>query len=298
MYLKAWKLFYPILTAKKGLSSLVFGSVLCMIGIDYVFNWWSGRWWTSLQQYNTNAIINNLILFAALASIYVLIYGLSSYWSRHLEFQGREVLFNKYKEIWRSSNCTNPEQRLSEDTLLLPQLVLSLLKALLNTTIKIPLFLFVLFSIASWHVAMFLLLYAIVGTVISRIVAKKLVDLEVIQQRVEAAFRKQITYAVDGKADMPDLSSIKKNWISLASANKRLAWVQSLYSQCGVLVPYILLLGLYLKKAVDLGGLRRSVGSADEVLNSLSILVNSRDLLVQLQMVVIRLSELETGDKR
>ena len=31
---------------------------------------------------------------------------------------------------------------------------------------------------------------------------------------------------------------------------------------------------------------------------ALSILVNSRDLLVQLQMVIIRLSELETGDKK
>jgi ABC-type uncharacterized transport system fused permease/ATPase subunit len=293
MYIQALRLLYPILKAKKLLTSLVFGSVLIMIGLDYLFNIWGGRWMTSLQQYDIGAIYTNLGLFTALALIYVFIYGLSSYWTRFLEFSGREILFDKYKNIWQDSNCTNPEQRLSEDCILFSQLALSLLKALLNTAVKIPLFLWVLFSMSSWWVALILLAYAVVGTILSRLVSKKLVSLEVNQQRVEAEFRKDITYAVDGKRTMPTLEFIKANWASLATANKKLSWFVQFYDQLGVIVPYLLLLSLYMKKIIDLGGLRRVCGAAQEVLTSLSLLVNSRDMLVQLQMVVIRLSELE-----
>ena len=298
MYIQAWRLFKPILLAKRILTALVLGSVLFMIGMDYAFNWWAGRWWTSLQRYDTDGIVFNLGLFSILALIYVLIYGLSSYWSRMIEFNGREILYEKFKLVWKESGCSNPEQRLSEDVLLFSQLSLNLIKAFINALIKIPLFLYVLFTIASWWVAVALLAYAIVGTIISRMVATKLINLEILQQRLEAVFRKQMTYAVDGKAEMPTLDGIKGNWLQLAGANKRLSWVQSLYDQIGVIVPYLLLLGLYLKKVVDLGGLRRVVGAAQEVLSSLSILVNSRDLLVQLSMVLIRLKELETGDKK
>ena len=34
-------------------------------------------------------------------------------------------------------------------------------------------------------------------------------------------------------------------------------------------------------------------GASQEILTSLSVLINSRDIIVQLQMVVIRLKELE-----
>lgn len=297
MYIKAFKLILPILSQKKLLTSLVFGSVLVMIGLDYLFNIWGGRWMTSLQQYDSHSIMVNLGLFTVLALVYVFVYGLSSYWTRFLEFSGREILFDKYKETWSLTNCTNPEQRLSEDCILFSQLSLSLLKALLNTIIKIPLFLYVLFSMASWWVASILLLYAIVGTILSRLVSKKLVELEINQQRVEAEFRKDITYAVDGRRKMPTLEFIKKNWASLATANKQLSWFVQFYDQLGVIVPYLLLLSLYMKRVIDLGGLRRVCGAAQEVLTSLSLLVNSRDMLVQLQMVIIRLSELEISNE-
>lgn len=296
MYLKALKMILPALKANRLLTSLYLLSILFLIGMDYIFNWWGGQWMSSLQRYDSPAIIHNLILFTGLALIYVLVYGFSSYWTRFLEFSGREHLFEKYKLVWKQSNCTNPEQRLSEDCIALSHLVLTLIRAFINAAIKIPLFLFVLFNTAAWWVALAMLGYAIIGTILSRLVATKLINLEIIQQRVEAVFRKQMTYAVDGKAEIPTLTDIKQNWQKLASANKNLSWMQSFYDQIGVIVPYLLLLGLYLAKKVDLGGLRRVVGAAGEVLNSLSVLVNSRDLLVQLQMVVVRLEELESGE--
>ena len=142
---------------------------------------------------------------------------------------------------------------------------------------------------------MLLFLYAVVGTILSKIVSKKLVNLEYQQQGKEADFRKKITYAVDNNSIFPTLDEIKINWRQLAHQNKLLQFFQSGFGQIGVILPYIMLIPLFLAKKILLGGLFQVAGAGNTVLDSLSVLVNSRQLLVELTMCTRRLKEMEVN---
>lgn len=293
MYLQVWRLLFPALKENKKNSFLVVAGVLIMIALDVGFNSWRGLYYNALQIYDSKSVFLYLGLFCLLAIAYVLVYGFTSYFQRYLEFGVREHLFDKFSATWKSSNVSNPEQRLSSDGIIFGQLSLSLLKAIITATVKLPVFLCILYTVASWWVASILFLYAIGGTILSQIVSRKLINLEYLQETKEAEFRKLITYAVDKNSTFPTLDDIKTNWKLLATQNKYLSFFTSGYDQAGVIFPYILLLPLYLSKKILLGSLFQVAGAAREVLDSLSILVNSRDIIVQLSMVTRRLTEME-----
>ena len=293
MYLSALKLLWPALKEYRRLAILVICGTLSMIGLDVCFSYWQKYFYNALQDYNTHQVFLYLGVFGILAAVYVLVAGKSCYFQRFLEFGVRESLFVRFSKTWKLVSVTNAEQRLSSDTILFGQLSLTLLQSLMIAFIKLPVYLYILWSVASWKITLVLLVYAIVGTVLSRLVSKKLVDLEFVQESREADFRRLITYAVDNNSIFPTLDEIKINWVELARQNKLLQFFQSGFGQIGAILPYLLLLPLYLTKKILLGSLFQVAGAANEVLNSLSVLVNSRQLLVQLTMTTKRLKQME-----
>ena len=299
MYLKALKILWPAIKSQKKLSILVLLGLFCTIGLRVYFNYWNKFFYNSLQNYEADKVFYYLGMFAVAAGAFVLVTGFTAYWTRFLEFGIREHLFDRYSKTWDKVEVKNPEQRLSEDTIQFGRIMLSFLKTLINALVMLPVFLYILLSVANIWVATAGLAYALFGTYFSRRVAKPLVDLEFQQQQKEAEFRKQLTYAVDVKSNsiFPTLDDIKKNWMHLAKRNKYLSFYTSGYSQIGVIIPYILLLPLYLSKKILLGDLFQISSAMDKVLESLSVLIESRDVMVELTMVTQRLDQLEQGEK-
>lgn len=293
MYLSALKLLWPALKEYKRLAILVICGTLAMIGLDVCFSYWQKAFYNALQAYDAHQVFVYLGVFAILAAIYVLVAGFSNWFQRFLEFGIRENLFNRFSLTWKLVSVTNAEQRLSTDTISFAQLSLTLVQSLLVAVIKLPVYIYILWSVASWKISMVLFVYAVFGTVLSRVVSKKLVLLEYQQETREAKFRHCITYAVDNNLVFPTLDEIKINWVELAKQNKILQFFQSGFNQCGVILPYLLLLPLYLTKKILLGSLFQVANAGNEVLNSLSVLVNSRQMLVQLSMLTKRLKEME-----
>ena len=293
MYLSALALLWPALKEYKKLAILVICYTLAMIGLDVAFNYWRKYFYNSLQAYDAHQVFLYLGVFAILVTVYVLVAGFSNYFQRFLEFGVREHLFIRFSKTWKQANVKNPEQRLSEDGILFARLSLTLLQSLMIAIIKLPVYMYILYSVASWYVAAILLVYAMFGTVLSKVVSKKLVDLEYQQQGREADFRKKITYATDNNSIFPTMDEIKLNWVELARQNKLLQFFQSGFSQIGCILPYVMLIPLYLTKKILLGGLLQVAGAANEVLDSLSVLVNSRQILVELTMCTRRLKEMD-----
>jgi vitamin B12/bleomycin/antimicrobial peptide transport system ATP-binding/permease protein len=296
MYKQVFKLLLPALIKMKLLTALVLAGTLSLIGLDVCFSYWRKFWYNALQVYDSKAVMFGLGVFCGLAALYVLVSGFASYFQRFLEFGIREHLFERFSLTWKQVDVKNPEQRLSEDSIQFGQLALSLMQSLLVAVIKLPVYIYILWSVASWWVALILLGYAALGTVLSKIVAKKLVELEYTQQAREAVFRKAITYAIDQSQALPNLGEIKINWLQLAKQNKYLSFFVSGFNQVGAILPYIMLLPLYLTKKILLGSLFQVAGAAGEVLDSLSVLVNSRRMIVDLAMTTRRLTEMEVGD--
>lgn len=298
MYWKALKILFPAIKANLKWAILVLGGLFSLVGISVFFSYWRKWFYNALQAYDSKNVMFYLFVFGATATVYVIVSGFTSYWTRFLEFGIREFLFDKYSKLWDKANVKNPEQRLSEDTIQFGRVMISFIRAVINATIMLPVFLFILMSVANIWVALLALGYAVLGTYFSRKVAQPLVDLEFIQQQREAEFRKQLTYAVDSKSVFPTLEEIKRNWLQLAKKNKYLSFYTSGYLQMGVIIPFIVLLPLYLSKKILLGDFFQITSAMDRVLESLSILVESRDIMVELQMVTQRLSQLEEGDDK
>jgi len=291
MYLKSLRLLFPALGTQKKNAFILLTTVLALIGLSVLFNEWRGSFYTSIQVYDTNKIWLGIAAFIGLALINVVVYGLSSYYQRFVEFGIREYLYLKFTSGHKE--VPNADQRLQEDTLRFARTSLGLLRALIDAGIRLPVFLFILASIAKPWMVLVVVVYAILGTIGSRKMAAPLVDLEFQQEAKEAELRRDCIRAVELKTPYPLLGAIKENWNLLATRNKVLAYYTSFYSQIGVILPFVMLLPMYLSHAILLGVLFQSSSAIEQVLQSMSIFVESRDLVVDLSMTSRRLGEME-----
>ena len=293
MYIKALRILFPAIRQQKKLSALVISGILVGIGLSVAFNWWRGQFYNAIQRYDSHGVWIGIGIFTALAFIFVLVYGLTSFYTRKLEFSVREFLYDKYKNAILTANVPNKDQRAQEDLLKFSQISLSFLKAILDSALRLPVFLFILYSIISPWMLIIVVIYAILGTVGSKKVAEKLVKTEYQQEAKESNLRRKIIEAVESTHTMPSLDEVKQNWIVLAIQNKILSYFTSSYSQLGVIIPFLLLLPMYLSHVLLLGALFQATSAIDNVFDSLSVFVSCRDVIVGLQMTTMRISELD-----
>jgi putative ATP-binding cassette transporter len=294
MYLTALRMLIPAIKIQKKNSVIVLGTILAIIGLSVALNEWRGSFYSAIQIYDTKHIWSGIVEFIVLALACVFVYGISSFYQRYLEFGVREYLYNKYSKGHKE--VPNADQRLQDDSLKWAKTSLALLRALIDAGVRLPVFLFILATIAKPWMVGIVIVYAALGTLGSRKVARPLVDLEFQQEQKEAELRRGLITAIETKDKYPLLTEVKLNWEKLAIRNKYLAYYTQFYSQISVIFPFIMLLPMYLSHAILLGILMQSSSAIEEVLKSMSIFVESRDLIIDLQMQTRRLSELETGD--
>jgi vitamin B12/bleomycin/antimicrobial peptide transport system ATP-binding/permease protein len=302
MYLQILKMMIPALKENKKFTFLVICGVLILIGLSVCFNKWRQHFYNDIQQYNSHAIYMGLVYFTILALVYVLVYGLTSFYSRYLEFGIRQYLFNKYVKYSKdlhNAGISVVSQRIQQDPLRWAQSSLSLMKALLDAGVRLPVFLFILASVAKWWMLLAVVIYAFLGTVFSRIVAKKLIKAEYLQENYEAELRSDIVnYNNYSKLELPTLKQIISNWQELALRQKHLSWYTSFFGQISVIFPYCMLIPMFLNHTILLGTLFSTSAAIEQVLGSLSVLVENRDVVIDLQMTSTRLKEMEEKIKQ
>ena len=296
MYISALKLLLPALKENKRLTTLVISGTILMITLSVGFNKWRSFFYDNVQKYNEHNIYLGLGIFCILALLFVFIYGLSSYFTRHLEFKTREYLYNKLSLIAQqkhNSGVQNVEQRIQDDSLRFAKTSIALLKAILDSTVRLPVFLYILAAVAAPWMLLIVLIYAILGTLLSKKVASKLINAEYNQESLEAALRRDVIASLNEQKTLPTLKQIMLNWNELALRQKSLSYYTSFYSQISVIFPFIMLMPMFLSKSITLGVLFATSAAIEQVLGSLSVFVESRDLVVDLNMVTRRLKEME-----
>jgi vitamin B12/bleomycin/antimicrobial peptide transport system ATP-binding/permease protein len=302
MYLQILKMMIPALKENKKYTSLVVVGVLSMIVLSVGLNRWRQAFYNDIQAYHSHEIYIGLIYFTVLALSFVFVYGVTSFYTRYLEFGIRQYLFNKFiphsKNV-HQSGLTVVEQRIQDDSIRWARSSVALMKALLDAGVRLPVFLFILASIAKWWMLLIVLLYAIGGTIFSRVVAKKLIKVEYMQETYEAELRRDIIeYNNSKKFELPSLRQIIGNWQELALRQKHLSWYTNFFGQISYIFPYCMLVPMFLSKAILLGTLQASVAAIEQVLGSLSVLVDNRELVVDIQMTNSRIKEMEDKIKQ
>lgn len=254
-------------------------SVLSLYYLNQVY----GNLYAAIQVYDTDGIWNSIGIFTAIAMFLVLVNGYLSYFINRLAFfirEGLTTFYHKNEAIYNDMPLIG--QRVQEDFRKFGESACEFWFAVFKAAMYLPVFLGVIISLTEWYIGLSIVGAVGLGTVITRIVAMRLVESQSAQESNEASYRQELT---------PDsFRLVRDQFHVINKLYKRLAFTQSGLSQIFVLLPFIVLMPMYLSKAITMGVFFQAVNALGKIIDSLSILIDSRQTMVNIETCLIRLS--------
>ena len=145
------------------------------------------------------------------------------------------------------------------------------------------------------------ILWSVFGTALVALAGIRLPGLEFRNQRVEAAYRKELVYGEDheDRAAPPTVaelfSNVRKNYFRLYFNYLYFNVVRIFYLQIGNLVPYIALAPTIASGVITLGVMQQIIRAFSRVEGSFQYLINSWTTIVELMSVYKRLQAFEAA---
>jgi len=143
--------------------------------------------------------------------------------------------------------------------------------------------------------------WAIFGTLLLALVGIKLPGLEFKNQRVEAAFRKELVYGEDSeeRARPPTVSelfsNVRRNYFKLYFHYLYFNVARMLYLQADAIFTYVLLIPTIVAGTITFGILQQILSAFGQVSNSFQLVVNSWPTIVELLSIRKRLVAFEAA---
>lgn len=261
----------------------------------------------------TAQLFELLLVFAQIAFLAIFIFVATRFLVSHYIFRWRSAMNEYYTQNWQQlKNVEGASQRIQEDTMRFASIMESLGVALVESVMTLFAFLPVLWSLSEYvselpiigkiaHPLFYAALFwSIFGTGILALVGIKLPGLEFNNQKVEAAFRKELVYGEDNehRADPIKLNelfaNVRKNYFRLYFHYMYFNVARMLYLQADNIFVFILLVPTIVVGAITFGILQQILTAFGQVSNSFQYLVNSWTTIVELLSVQKRLKAFES----
>lgn len=246
------------------INKYLFGIAALMvieISAALYLTFWREHFWNAIAQKHSVDFLTELGVFTAIALSLCFMAGVSSYLVSLTGIKWREVLNSKAFAV-REQRIENMNQRIQEDCMSYPDLVLNLGLGAAKSALYLIVFIVSLLLSFSWWLLIFLIGYSIIGTVITHYIARPLISLNYHQQRIEATYRNDLT--VDNFSDCIIIM------LGLAKKQKHLTYFQQFYSQLGIVLPVLLIAPLYFNSTMTLGQLMRFNSLSSTILDNMS----------------------------
>lgn len=248
----------------------------------YYLNDIYGELYKGIHDSNSKLIWDSIASFTGIAMFLVLITGYIGYFANKVAFNIREGLtFHYFTRPYEYKDQPFVNQRVQEDIRKygesFTEIVLSIFKAVL----KLPIFLFVIVNLTEWYIGLLIFLAVFLGTYISRAMSKRLVPLQSEQESNEAMFRASLSVI--------NFHIIKEQFKKVNQEFKKLSFVQSGLGQMFVLLPFIVLMPLYIAKKIEMGAFFQAVNALGKIIDSLMVLIDSRQVIITVEMTSKRL---------
>lgn len=302
-----------------GGSLLILLATWYKVELDVQINEWFGEFYDAIQNIlkTPNSVtfpefLAKLMKFAQIAGIYIILAVMIDFFGRHYIFRWRTAMTDYYQAHWdKVRHIEGASQRIQEDTMRFARIMETLGVSFLRAVLTLVAFLPILYELSKkikelpWIGAVdgslvwVALIFSIIGTVALAIIGMKLPGLEFNNQKVEAAYRKELVLGEDDavRAQAPTLrelfDDVRKN-------NYRLYWhymyfdlAKWSYLQFAVVVPYIALAPSLITGALTLGALQQVVRAFNKVQDAFQFLVQSWTTIVELLSIHKRLKEFE-----
>ena len=291
-------------------------SLLSQTYIDVKINEWYKGFYDILQKATETEIskfYDAIYLFMKLAIPYVIIYTITNYFTRLWAFRWREAMTYSYMPYWKAvdSKVEGASQRIQEDAMNFAKMVESLGLQIVRAIMLLIAFIPILWGLSSNIILPFFenipgslvwvsLTASLGGLLISWLVGFKLPGLEYNNQRVEAAFRKELVYAEDDRKNYADEPTIIQLFTGIKFNYHKLflhygyfdLWI-ILYNQSMVIVPYIIMAPGLFTGAMTLGILMQTTAAFREVQSSFSLFLQNWTRITELRSIYRRLMEFE-----
>ncbi|MFA7504942.1 MAG: peptide antibiotic transporter SbmA [Burkholderiaceae bacterium] len=300
-------------------SALILFATWYKVELDVAINEWFGDFYNLIQQALGQASSvtmaeygEKLLTFGRIAGLYILIAVVLDYFIKHYIFRWRTAMNDFYMANWHKvRHVEGASQRVQEDTMRFARIMEGLGVSLMRSLMTLAAFLPILWTLSAhvtelpWigpidHSLVFVaLLSASFGTVLLAAVGIKLPGLEFQNQKVEAAYRKELVYGEDHveRADPASVTrlygDVRTNYFRLFFHYLYFDIAKWSYLQFSVLFPYIALGPTLVAGAITLGVMQQIVRAFGKVEESFQYLVNSWSTIVELMSVYKRLRMFE-----
>lgn len=302
-------------------SSAILFSTYFSVQVSVAINEWRRPFFDAVQDalsgksgVTAEGLYGLLVDFAEIAFVAILVTVATSFLVSHYVFRWRTAMNDYYVGRWREvRRIEGASQRIQEDTMRFADIVETLGVRIVDAIMTLFAFLPVLFAL-SVHVAELpvigaisaplftaALVWSVLGTGMLAVAGVKLPGLYFRNQRVEAAYRKELVYGEDdaNRAQPPTLQAlfgnVRKNYFRLYFHYFYFNIVRYSYLQADNIFVYLILVPTIAAGKITFGILQQILTAFGQVSSSFQYLVNSWTTIVELQSIHKRLAAFEAA---
>jgi peptide/bleomycin uptake transporter len=317
--LVSWLLPHRWFRWSVGVSAVLIFFIWFRVQLDVMINNWFGTFYNMIQEalgkpgaVTQEQFFGQLAAFAGIALVAITTSVLTAFVTSHYIFRWRAAMNDYYVANWhRLRHIEGASQRVQEDTQRFASTLESLGANLIDALMTLIAFLPILWVLSA-HVkelpligevpqalVFVAVIWAAIGTAVLAIVGIRLPGLEFRNQRVEAAYRKELVLGEDNadRAQAPTLQelfrAVRANYFRLYLNFLYFNVVRYGYLQAGVLVPFIALAPSIVAGGLTLGVMQQIIRAFGRVEGSFQYLVNSWTTIVSLISIYKRLRAFE-----
>ncbi|ARU95429.1 peptide antibiotic transporter SbmA [Tatumella citrea] len=300
-------------------SALIIFTSWFNVQVGVAINAWYGPFGDLIQKALTKAgsvpitvFYSQVIAFLGIALVAVVIGVMNSFFISHWVFRWRTAMNNYYMANWqRLRQVEGAAQRVQEDTMRFASTLegwgVSFIQAIMTLVAFLP----VLVSLSHYvkdvpivgnipyALVIIALLWSLFGTALLALVGIKLPGLEFRNQRVEAAYRKELVYGEDDgeRASPPTVhdlfSRVRYNYFRLYFHYLYFNITRILYLQVDNVFGLFVLFPSIVAGTITLGIMNQVSNVFDQVRSSFQYLITSWSTLVELMSIYKRLRSFE-----
>jgi len=301
-------------------TALILFATWYKVMLDVQINEWFGGFYNLIQKalatpgsVALDEYFGYLLTFGHVAGTFVLIAVALDWFIKHYIFRWRTAMNDFYMAHWEQlRHIEGASQRVQEDTMRFARIMESLGVSFMRSVLTLLAFLPILWALSShvkelpWvgevsHALVYVaILFALAGTVLMAAVGIRLPGLEFHNQRVEAAYRKELVHGEDdaSRAAPPTVAQlfgdVRHNYFRLFFHYLYFDIAKWSYLQFSVLVPYLALGPTLVAGAITLGTMQQIIRAFGKVQESFQYLVTSWSTIVELMSVYKRLRAFES----
>ena len=321
LFAGAWSWFAPHPWAQWSIigSALILFTSYFQVQVSVAINSWYGPFYDLVQAALSKSKVvtveefyGELSTFAGIALVAVVVGVMTRFFVSHYIFRWRTAMNDFYVANWpRLRTIEGASQRVQEDTMRFATTMEGLGVNLISAVLTLLAFLPVLLRLSSnvtelpligsipYPLVFAAVIWSVLGTGALALIGIRLPGIEFFNQRVEAAYRKELVLGEDDftHAEPPTLNAlygnIRRNYFRLYLNFLYFNVGRIVYLQTDVVFPYILLAPTIVAGKITLGAMNQILNAFTQVRTSFQYLVNSWSTIVELISIYQRLRGFE-----